>query len=184
VTAPVFTIGHSVRPLEDFLALLAREGVAQLADVRAFPTSRRHPHYDREALGEALSAAGLRYSHHPDLGGRRAPRPDSPNGAWRNRGFRGYADYMQTPEFAAALARLLDLASLAPTAVMCAEAVPWRCHRSLIADALVARGEHVVHILEAGSKPHSLTRFAVVRDGSVIYPTSGGAERQEELFPG
>ncbi|HET7564372.1 MAG TPA: DUF488 domain-containing protein [Gemmatimonadaceae bacterium] len=179
----VYTIGHSTRSLDDFVALLQREGVRHLADVRTFPASRRYPHFNREPLALALAEAGIAYSHHPALGGRRTPKRDSRNTAWRNAGFRGYADYMEGEAFASGLDALLATAAASPTAIMCAEAVPWRCHRSLIADALVARGVDVQHILDAGSKPHTLTSFAVARDGRVSYtaPPSEPA-RQSDLF--
>lgn len=164
------TIGHSTRALDDFLALLRREGIRHVADVRTFPGSRRYPHFGAEPLAAALARAGIAYSHHPALGGRRRPRADSPNGAWRNEGFRGYADYMAGEEFARGVDGLLAIASREPVAVMCAEAVPWRCHRSLLADALVARGVEVRHITDARTYPHRLTSFAVVRDGRVAYP--------------
>jgi uncharacterized protein (DUF488 family) len=175
----IHTIGHSTRAIPDFIALLRREGVRHVADVRTFPGSRRHPQFGREALAAALAEAGIAYSHHPALGGRRRPRPDSPNGAWRNEGFRGYADHMASEEFHEALDALVALASHEPVAIMCAEAVPWRCHRNLIADALVVRGVEVRHILDARSDPHRLTRFAVVRHGRVEYPppAAGEAER-------
>lgn len=179
----VYTIGHSTRSLEDFIALLQRAGVRHLADVRTFPSSRRYPHFNREPLERALSDVGIGYSHHPALGGRRTPRRDSRNTAWRNTGFRGYADYMEGDEFAAGLERLLATAGASPTAIMCAEAVPWRCHRSLIADALVARDVDVRHILDAGAKPHTLTSFAVARDGRVSYAALPPDEvRQADLF--
>lgn len=186
MTAPltIHTIGHSTRALEPFIALLRREGVRHVADVRTFPGSRRYPHFGRDALAAALAEAGIAYSHHPALGGRRRPRPDSRNGAWRNEGFRGYADHMATDEFRGALDALVALAAREPVAVMCAEAVPWRCHRSLLADALVARGVEVRHIMDARSEPHRLTRFAVVRDGCVEYPPEAGetTTTQEDLF--
>lgn len=152
-----------------------------LVDVRRFPGSRRHPQFAREALSRALEAAGIAYRHEPDLGGRRQPRPSSPNGAWRNDAFRGYADHMATPDFAAALERLLQ--SPAGTAILCAEAVPWRCHRQLIADALVARGAEVSHILGPGRRqPHALHADAhVAPGGAVTYPARG---RQGGLFGG
>ena len=175
--ARIFTIGHSTRPLEEFIGLLKREGVTHLADVRAFPVSRRHPHFNRELLDPALASAGVAYTHFPALGGRRKTRPDSRNTAWRNDGFRGYADYMETPEFGAALDSLIAAAD-SPTAVMCAEAVPWRCHRTLIADALTARGIDVLHIMDAGAKPHSLTAFARIENGGVRYD----ATAQPDLF--
>jgi hypothetical protein len=159
------------RPLAEFLACLHAHGVRQLVDVRTFPGSRRHPQYGAAALARALAADGIGYVHLPALGGRRRPRPDSPNDAWRNQSFRGYADHMATPEFAAGLAELLALAAAAPTAIMCAEAVPWRCHRSLIADALLAREVAVVDIFsETVARPHKLSPIAVVTDGEVRYP--------------
>ena len=177
----VHTIGHSTRALEEFLGLLAREGIAQLVDVRTFPSSRRYPHFDREALAAALTGAGVGYLHLPALGGRRRPRADSPNAAWRNDGFRGYADHMRTAEFTGGIDRLLAVAARTPTTVMCAEAVPWRCHRNLISDALVARGVEVLHIMDAKTAPHELTKFAWIEDGEVRYgdPRSAG---QQELF--
>jgi uncharacterized protein (DUF488 family) len=175
----VYTIGHSTRPLDAFLALLAREEVRCVADVRSFPASRRHPHYNQEPLAAALVRHGVDYVHMPALGGRRRPVPGSQNAAWRNEGFRGYADHMATPEFRAALDRLLAVAAEQRTAVMCAEAVPWRCHRSLIADALVARGARVLHILDAATSPHTLTSFAVV-DGTEVRYRAAGA--QEDMF--
>jgi uncharacterized protein (DUF488 family) len=176
----LWTIGHSTRPLPDFMALLRREQVTHLADVRRFPVSRRYPHFDGEALATALTACAIGYTHHPALGGRRTPRSDSPNGAWRNPGFRGYADHMETPEFRSALAELVSLGRQYRTAIMCAEAVPWRCHRSLIADALVALGAAVEHIVDAGTSAHALTSFAVVQDGRVSYPAD--ARSQSNLF--
>ncbi len=168
----LWTIGHSTRALHDFVMLLERTGVTHIADVRRFAASRRHPHFEREALAAALAAHGVGYSHHPLLGGRRTPLPNSPHRAWRNVGFRGYADYMDTPQFQIALTELVSHATLVPTAIMCAEAVPWRCHRSLIADALVARGVEVEHILDRGTSAHALPRFAVVRSGRVSYPAN------------
>ena len=166
----VYTIGHSTRDIDRFIALLEREQIQHVADVRSFPGSRRYPQFGREALAASLAARGIGYSHHPELGGRRHARPDSPNGAWRNESFRGYADYMLTPAFATALDVLLDRAARERTAIMCAEAVPWRCHRSLISDALVSRGVDVRHILDARTEPHRLTPFAIVRDGVLYYP--------------
>ena len=166
----VYTIGHSTRDIDRFIALLEREHIQHVADVRSFPGSRRNPQFGREALAASLAARGIGYSHHPELGGRRHTRPDSPNGAWRNESFRGYADYMLTPAFATALDVLLDRAARERTAIMCAEAVPWRCHRSLISDALVVRGVDVQHILDARTEPHHMTPFAIVRDGVLCYP--------------
>ena len=168
---PVLTIGHSTRAEDELLALLKQHGAELLADVRAFPRSRRHPQFNIEALPASLAAAGLAYRHFPALGGRRNPRPDSANAAWRERGFRGYADYMETSEFKAALAELQALAAQQSVVLMCAEAQPWRCHRSLIADALVAGGIPVEHIMgPERRRPHRLPPFARVEDGRLSYP--------------
>ena len=159
----LFTIGHSTRGIGELLALLAEHGIETLVDVRRFPASRRHPQFSREALATSLGAAGIAYVHEPDLGGRRQPRPDSPNTAWRVAAFRGYADYMGTEPFAAALERLLRSAARSRTAMMCAEAVPWRCHRRLIADAATAAGAEVLHILGPGrAERHQLDANARV----------------------
>ena len=166
----VHTVGHSRLTLEDFLALLRAHGIAGIADVRRYPASRRHPHFGRDALARALTDAGLAYDWFEELGGRRSMRPDSPHLGWRNESFRGYADHMDTDEFRAAIARLLHLAGERPTAVMCAEAVPWRCHRQLIADALVARGIAVRHVLgPRATSEHALTAFARVAGERVVY---------------
>ena len=168
--ARVVTIGHSTRPLEEFLALLRGAGVRRLVDVRIAPGSRRHPRFGREALARALAEAGIAYQHAKDLGGRRRPIPGSPHTAWRTEGFRGYADHMDTPAFQRALDDLIAASRTETVAVMCAEAVPWRCHRQLIADALLARGVAVAHILGPGSaQPHTLTPFARVEGTRVIY---------------
>ena len=171
----VWTIGHSTRTLEDFIALLERERIETLWDVRAFPMSRRYPHFNRELLSVALASHGISYVHAPQLGGRRPLRADAPPSAWRNTGFKGYAAYMLTPEFRAAIDGLRAAAAVRRTTVMCAEAVPWRCHRNLIADALVARGDEVLHILDAATNAHKLTSFAVVHDEVVTYPTEPAA---------
>jgi uncharacterized protein (DUF488 family) len=176
--ARLFTIGHSTRSLEQFLGLLAREGATHLVDVRAFPTSARYPHFSRPAFERSLIDAGLRYSHLPSLGGRRRGRRDSHNTQWKNASFRAYADYMETREFNEALEDLLRLARLEPTAIMCAEAVPWRCHRSLIADAAVAADCSVLHILDAGTDEHRLTSFGRIDAGRVRYNVAP----QSELF--
>jgi uncharacterized protein (DUF488 family) len=168
---PVFTIGHSTHSLDRFLELLAGNGIEALVDVRLIPRSRRMSHFNVDSLAGALPAAGVRYEHARDLGGRRRPRADSPNQAWRVEGFRGYADYMETDAFAAALAKLEQAARVAPTAIMCAEGLWWRCHRRLISDALVVRGWRVVHIAPDGrAEPHALTDFAVVEKGVLTYP--------------
>jgi uncharacterized protein (DUF488 family) len=173
--AKVYTIGHSTRSADELIALLRAHDVRTLVDVRRHPGSRRYPQFGREALEATLSAAEIRYVHAPELGGRRSTTADSPNGGWRNASFRGYADYMGTAVFRSSLAGLEAEAAAAPTAVMCAEAVPWRCHRNLIADALVARGHEVVHILSLdGVRPHTLNAHARVRaDGTVVYPATG-----------
>ena len=167
----VFTVGHSTLPIERFLALLAAYRIEQLADVRTVPRSRRNPQFNAETLRDSLRAAEISYVPFRELGGLRKPRADSPNSGWRNESFRGYADYMQTQEFAAGLARLVELAAEQRTAIMCAEAVPWRCHRSLVADALAVRGIGVVEILsETSYRDHALTPFARVSGTTVTYP--------------
>jgi|SRR6185295_4531429 uncharacterized protein (DUF488 family) len=169
--ACVWTIGHSTRSLEALVALLRAHAITRVVDVRRFPRSRRHPHVNADALARDLPAAGIAYRHLPGLGGFRRARPDSRNTGWRNASFRGYADYMETEEFAGHLATLLEEARLGPTAIMCAEAVPWRCHRSLISDALLARGVEVRHILGAErAEPHALTEGARVEGPRVLYP--------------
>src|SRR5205823_915588 len=143
----IWTIGHSTRTIEKFISLLEEHGIKSLADVRLLPGSRRYPQFDKETLADSLAKLGICYEHFPELGGRRKPRKDSPNTAWRNESFRGYADYMETPAFEEALAHLMELGGNTPTTTMCAEAVPWRCHRSLISDALLVRGWTVLDIL-------------------------------------
>jgi uncharacterized protein (DUF488 family) len=167
----IFTIGHSTRSADDFLALLQRHKITGLADVRTIPRSRRHPHFSSDALTSFLNQYDIAYLHLPALGGLRKPRADSPNGGWRHSAFRGYADHMQTPEFADAIGTLQGFAEGRRVAVMCAEAKWWQCHRQLIADALVARGIEVRHIMGPGAPPaHQLTPFALVTDGQVLYP--------------
>jgi uncharacterized protein (DUF488 family) len=167
----IYTIGHSIYPAEQFLALLRAHEVRQLADIRTVPKSRRHPQFNSEALDACLHAHGIGYRHFPALGGLRRPRPDSINTGWRHPGFRGYADHMQTREFAAGVEALLVFAGGGRTAVMCAEAVWWRCHRQLLSDAVVARGVEVRHILgTADPKPHHLSDFARLNNGRVWYP--------------
>ena len=168
----LYTVGHSTRSFDELLELLRAHGVTQLADVRTVPKSRRYPHFAIDALSRSLPAAGIAYRHFPGLGGLRKPRRDSPNSAWRNEGFRGYADYMGTGEFEQALDDLLEFASSTKqhTVIMCAEAVWWRCHRQLVADALVARGVEVRHIMTTASAPaHRLSDFARVDEGKVSY---------------
>lgn len=167
----VFTIGHSTRTIEAFLRLLTAHGVQRLIDVRTIPKSRHNPQFHRDRLMPALRRAGIRYRHLPGLGGLRRPRPDSLNAGWRNSNFRGYADYMQTPAFARALDRCLEFAAAERVVLMCAEAVPWRCHRSLIADALIARGIEAREITSGiRTRPHTVTPFARIEGGRVIYP--------------
>jgi uncharacterized protein (DUF488 family) len=167
----VSTIGHSTHPIEEFIRILEAHGIRRLVDVRTIPKSRRNPQFNKENLAVSLHAAGIDYRHLPGLGGLRHARKDSMNTGWRNASFRGYADYMQTPEFDENLNRLMELASETPTAIMCAEAVPWRCHRSLIADALVARGIVVLEILGiAKAQLHVMTPFARVEGLRVTYP--------------
>ncbi|MDQ6886677.1 MAG: DUF488 domain-containing protein [Gemmatimonadota bacterium] len=177
----MYTIGHSTRPIDRFLALLARDDIELVADVRLLPGSRRHPHYDREPLAAVLASHGVAYRHLPSLGGRRKPRADSRNVGWRNASFRGYADHMETNEFLAGLDELVASARRANTAVMCAEAVPWRCHRTLIADALLARGEDVRHILDGSTRPATLTPFACIDGGRLAYPVDS-VSRPGDLF--
>jgi|SRR5579884_1607193 len=167
----MLTIGHSTHAIEPFIDMLVAHQVELVCDVRTMPKSRRHPQFNADNLEASLRAHGIGYRHMPQLGGLRRPRKDSINSAWQNDNFRGYADYMQTPEFEAALSRLIDLARGRRLAMMCAEAVPWRCHRSLIADALAAGGIEVEHILSRTSrKAHEFTPFARVQGGRVTYP--------------
>jgi uncharacterized protein (DUF488 family) len=177
----VLAIGHSTRPLDELLGLLAGAGVVTLADVRTIPRSRANPQFEGPALARALAAAGIRYVHLPPLGGLRHARKGSEaNAAWRNASFRGYADHMQTPEFEEGLCQLRALAREGPVAIMCAEAVPWRCHRSLLADALLARGVVVEHITGRGrTRPHRLTPFARIDGRKVTYPPPATTGPQE-----
>lgn len=166
----IFTIGHSTRPLEEFIEILTAHGVRGIIDVRRFPASRRHPHFNRESLAAELAKRDIAYEWLPDLGGRRAARPDSHNTRWRNASFRGYADYMETPPFIEAVTRLEAIAAARPSAIMCAEALWWRCHRSLIADYLTARGADVRHIVDARKiESHRYSEAARVVDGRLSY---------------
>ncbi len=175
----LYTIGHSTRTLDEFVAILAADQIKTLVDVRTVPRSRRVPQFNTENLADSLPQQHIRYLHLPDLGGLRKARPDSPNTGWRNDSFRGYADYMQTPKFESGLNKLMTVATQEPTAIMCAEAVPWRCHRSLIADALLVRGWEVIDLFsEKTSKPHKLTDFAKVDGTALSYPP-----QQAQLFP-
>jgi uncharacterized protein (DUF488 family) len=169
-TPTIWTIGHSTHSIDELIAALRAHGITRVADVRRFPGSRRYPHFNPDALGPALASAGIGYTELPGLGGRRKPRPDSPHTAWRNEAFRGYADYMDTPEFSEAAAELMQLAQHDHVAVMCAEAVWWRCHRSMIADYLKARGWTVWHIMgESAAKEHPYTPVARIVDGALTY---------------
>lgn len=171
--ADLFTVGHSTRPIDEFLALLVEHRIARVVDVRTIPRSRHNPQFNQDALPPALERAGVVYTHLPALGGLRHARKDSLNTAWKNVSFRGFADYMATPEFDRALEELIAVAAVERVAIVCAEAVPWRCHRSLIADALTARGLEVTHIVGPGrSQPHSMTSFAHVEGSRVTYPGS------------
>lgn len=171
----MMTVGHSTLSIEAFVRALEENGVEILVDVRRFPGSRRHPQFSQAALFRSLQGVGINGIWREGLGGRRKAQPDSRNTGWRNESFRGYADYMQTPEFQTEIDWLTGLPEIANTVVMCAEAVPWRCHRSLIADAVLARGLQVDDVLvkpdgESTRKPHRLTLFAQVKDGTVWYP--------------
>ena len=166
----IYTIGHSTHGADAFLALLRMHRVTQLADVRTTPMSRRHPHFNRDSLEKFLAASGIQYRHLGGLGGLRKPKRDSTNTAWKHPSFRGYADYMETDAFERAFRELVVWASAGPTAVMCAEAVWWRCHRQLLADALLVQGVPVWHIVGAGAKLHEMSAFARIRDGKVVYP--------------
>ena len=179
VRATVFTIGHSTRPLAEFIELLRAHGVRRVVDVRSIPRSRRNPQFNRESLARHLRAARIGYVHLKKLGGLRRAKADSGNMGWHNASFRGYADYMQTEEFLAGLERLQKLAGDKATAIMCAEAVPWRCHRSLIGDALVVRRFPVEDIFSvARTREHEITPFARVRGLRITYPTDKAVKRR------
>jgi uncharacterized protein (DUF488 family) len=172
----IYTIGHSTRPIAELIDQLRSNGVRLLVDIRTVPRSRRNPQYDQTAIADTLRRSGVQYIHLPELGGRRHPRAESCNTGWQNESFRGYADYMATPAFASGLDRLLELSEKqGPLAIMCAEAVPWRCHRSLVADALVALcNVPVRHIVGAGpTRPHQLNPMARVVDRGLVYPDIG-----------
>jgi uncharacterized protein (DUF488 family) len=168
----VFTLGHSTLPIGSFLALLQAYGIERVVDIRTIPRSRHNPQFNDTALADSLQAHHFEYVHLKALGGLRRPRKDSPNTGWRNESFRGFADYMQTEEFREALAVLIQMSRESRVAIMCAEAVPWRCHRSLVADALGVRGVPVVEILSASSyRMHQLTPFAQVEGERITYPS-------------
>jgi uncharacterized protein (DUF488 family) len=167
----IYTIGHSTRTLEEFVALLREHGVTRLADIRRYPGSRRYPHFSGESLEQTLPRVGIEYLHFEELGGRRKPMAGSFNAAWENDQFRGYADHMGTPQFQQAVDRLI--ATERDTAYMCAEAVPWRCHRNLLSDELVRRELDVIHIIDRGkTQPHELNRMAKIDGDRVVYPAA------------
>jgi uncharacterized protein (DUF488 family) len=177
----IYTIGHSTRPVAEFIDLLKSNGVAQLVDIRTIPKSRHNPQFNSDELAASLRAAHIRYVHMKKLGGLRHARQDSINLGWRNASFRGYADYMQTAEFEAAIDRSIKIAAAHPTVLMCAEAVPWRCHRSLVADALTVRGIRVLEIIgSAQPKPHEMTSFARVVGTCITYPNDQGSLALDE----
>ena len=178
-TSTVLTIGHSTRTIEEFICLLRAHGVSRVVDVRTLPRSRRNPQFSGDTLPGSLQGAGMAYTHLAGLGGLRRAKPDSINTGWKNASFRGYADYMQTPEFAASLTVLIEIAKKERVALMCAEAVPWRCHRSLIADALVARGIPTEHILSKGrTHVHALRSFAKRAGIYLTYPSEDKARER------
>lgn len=173
----IWTVGHSTRSLDEFIELLKAHKIQLLADVRRFPGSRRLPHFNRENLSESLLRAGIEYVHFPELGGRRRVHPDSPNTAWRNEAFRGYADFMMTAEFRAGIERLLNQARQKRTAIMCAESLWWKCHRSMIADYLKATGHEVIHILDTTkTQAHPYTSAARIVDGKLSYSVESEAQ--------
>lgn len=175
MTSTIFTVGHSTHPIDEFVDLLRAHGVGHIVDIRTIAKSRHNPQFGEDALRESLPANDIAYQRLEALGGLRSTNKSSPNGAWKNASFRGYADYMQTDAFAAGLGELLTLGELTPTAIMCAEAVPWRCHRSLVGDALLVRGVEVLDIMTPKSaKPHTLTRFAHVEGTAITYPPESG----------
>jgi uncharacterized protein (DUF488 family) len=170
----VLTIGHSTRTIEDFIRVLQAHGVTCVADVRTIPRSRHNPQFNRDTLPTSLKKGGIEYVHVPELGGLRRSTAASPNTGWRNASFRGFADYMQTPGFQTGLTKVLDFAHRKTPVLMCAEALPWRCHRSLVADALLARGVRVEHIMSATKRqPHRITPFAKVYGRRIKYPAPG-----------
>lgn len=166
----IWTVGHSTRTIEEFIALLKAHEIGAIADVRLLPGSKRYPQFNADALADSLGRSGIRYEHFRELGGRRKPRPDSHNSAWRNEAFRGYADYMETEQFCGGIEKLLRLAAETRSAIMCAEAVWWRCHRALISDYLKVRGHDVLHIIGATkAEPHPFTSAATVVNGELSY---------------
>jgi uncharacterized protein (DUF488 family) len=177
----VMTIGHSTRTIDEFIGLLRAHAASQVVDVRTIPRSRHNPQFNKDSLPGSLKKAGVGYVHMPGLGGLRHAKHDSINMGWRNASFRGYADYMQTPEFAQALEELIKLAKQQRIVIMCAEAVPWRCHRSLIADALLVRGIRAEDITSPTRRTlHTLTRFAKVRGDTITYPAEASKNSQKK----
>jgi uncharacterized protein (DUF488 family) len=170
-TRQIWTIGHSTRKIDDFISALEANGIKLVVDVRRLPGSKRYPQFNKEALAQSLGERGIRYEHFPELGGRRKAKKDSHNTAWRNASFRGYADYLETEEFREGVERLVNLANdVGPTAIMCAEAVWWRCHRALVSDYLKAHGIEVMHIIDANkTQPHPFTSAARIVEGSLSY---------------
>jgi uncharacterized protein (DUF488 family) len=179
----LWTIGHSTRPIDDFITALRAHTIAELIDVRTMPRSRFNPQFSTDSLAQSLRNAGIQYRHMPGLGGLRKPKKDSFNLGWYNDSFRGYADYLQTEEFQRALEELMAYGTDMKTTIMCAEAVPWRCHRSLIADALLVHKWEVRHILSAAdAKPHQLTSFARIADHQLRYPQPDDSASTPRLF--
>ena len=179
----IFTLGHSTLPIESFMPVLQVYGIERLVDIRTIPRSRHNPQFNKTALAESLKAHHLEYVHFKALGGLRHPRKDSPNTGWRHEGFRGFADYMQTEEFQDALVALIGMSRRRRVGILCAEAVPWRCHRSLVGDALLVRKIDVIDIMSAtNSRPHKLTPFAKVRGRTITYPPEKVLAEQKELF--
>ena len=169
----ILTIGHSTRTLDDFIGILRAHGVARLVDIRTIPRSRHNPQFNQETLSERLEESGIDYVLMKQLGGLRHPKADSPNMGWKNSSFRGFADYMQTEEFTKGVDQLIGLAQSVQACIMCAEVLPWRCHRWLISDALSIRGVQAEHIMTIKTRTkHSLTRFALVKDSQITYPES------------
>lgn len=177
----IYTIGHSTRPIDEFISLLQQHSIEQLVDIRTIPKSRHNPQYEQQALSASLQDHGINYVYLKNLGGLRSAAKESNNDAWRNRSFRNYADYMQTEAFGAGIEELIAISADKVTAIMCAEAVPWRCHRSLVSDALLVRGIESYEIISATSeRPHTMTSFAVVEGTTITYPKSALPENHDE----
>ncbi len=183
-SATIFTIGHSTHPIEEFVEILNTHGIEFVVDVRTIPKSRHNPQFNSDTLAASLHDRAIGYEHMPGLGGLRHAKKDSVNTAWENASFRGFADYMQTEEFEAGLMQLIDIAGKQKTVIMCAEAVPWRCHRSLIGDALLARGLIVMDIMsKTSAKAHTMTPWAHVMGTTITYPKTESAESAHEPLP-